>query len=588
MFRCKPGLQPHHDMRYFIPDWEDRLDPDFDFATDSFSRKKADAYATDVYAHQLFRKPPYDGVLISLATFQGGKLPLQKNRDGRLNIRGFKTVRGYLRIRGRPLEVMGDCGAFDYVNEDRPPKHFSTKRVADLYEALGFDYGVSVDHMVVDFVYREGKNGRIKKVFLSDEQKEKRRRLSLRNARAFIAYWRKKKHSYVPVGAAQGLDAASYAESVKKLLKWGYRYVGLGTLIPKTDDEVIEILTAVKKVVNEFKAREHCQVGLHLFGILRPKILRQFESYGVSSIDSASYLRKAWLRSGQNYLTHEKKWLAAIRVPYSGNPTLVKNAKKEGISEEQLVVKETRCLELLKKYAARRVTIKDTLRAVLDYDQLLLREFDGNHHHDKYEKTLKERPWEKCGCAICRRLGIDVVIFRGCNRNKRRGFHNTKVFYDKILHGKAPPNDALLVVGCGKAKTWNKKPRAGRVAAKDAYTSSLFKLCRRYAEKHFPGRWVILSAKYGFVHPDQRIGNYNVHFQTNRDAVSDAELIEQWQKKFSRIKSVTSLTSSEYNSRLKACLPPALKLHTPMKGMGLYERLAWLAGQTGGSIAASV
>ena len=34
-----------------------------------------------------------------------------------------------------------------------------------------------------------------------------------------------------------------------------------------------------------------------------------------------------------------------------------------------------------------------------------------------------------CACDICRRDGIQVVIFRGNNRNRRRGFHNTYVFY---------------------------------------------------------------------------------------------------------------------------------------------------------------
>jgi hypothetical protein len=43
-------------MKYFIPDWEDRLDPKFDFATDLYSRERAEAYDTDVYAHQVFAK----------------------------------------------------------------------------------------------------------------------------------------------------------------------------------------------------------------------------------------------------------------------------------------------------------------------------------------------------------------------------------------------------------------------------------------------------------------------------------------------------------------------------------------------------
>jgi hypothetical protein len=41
-----------------------------------------------------------------------------------------------------------------------------------------------------------------------------------------------------------------------------------------------------------------------------------------------------------------------------------------------------------------------------------------------YRRTLEERPWRSCTCGICRQVGIQAVIFRGTERNKRRGFHN--------------------------------------------------------------------------------------------------------------------------------------------------------------------
>ncbi len=418
-------------MRYFIADWEDRLDPKFDFATDTYSREKGIAYETDVYAHQLFKTPPYDGVLISLATFDGGKLPLQKSNNGELNLRGRKTIKGYLRVK-RPLQVMGDCGAFTYVNEERPPRQFSTKRVADLYSALRFDFGVSVDHMTPEFVMRRNKRGALRKVRLTDEEKEKRRQLSLKNARDFLSYCREKNYRFTPIGAAQGMNPSTYADSVHRLLKMGYSYIGLGTLIPRSDGEIISILKAVAVVVGKLLGDQKAKVKLHLFGVLRRKKLKEFAELGVASFDSASYLRKAWLRSGQNYLTKEGLWYAAIRVPYFDNPQLVKNAKKQNISGEELKKMETRCLNALRSFDKRRLSLKQTLSLVMPYDELLLRDFDGNHHRDKYRKTLKARPWEKCQCEVCRKLGIDVVLFRGCNRNKRRGFHNTKMFYDAI------------------------------------------------------------------------------------------------------------------------------------------------------------
>ena len=51
---------------------------------------------------------------------------------------------------------------------------------------------------------------------------------------------------------------------------------------------------------------------------------------------SASFLRKAWLRSGQNYLAPNGEWYAAIRVPQASNPRLLKNADLNGFSMDNL------------------------------------------------------------------------------------------------------------------------------------------------------------------------------------------------------------------------------------------------------------
>nr|WP_154269893.1 MULTISPECIES: queuine tRNA-ribosyltransferase tRNA-guanine transglycosylase [Haloferax] len=51
---------------------------------------------------------------------------------------------------------------------------------------------------------------------------------------------------------------------------------------------------------------------------------------------------------------------------------------------------------------------------------------------EDYQRTLANRPWEKCECPICEEHGIEVCIFRGNDRNRRRGFHNTRRFYDEF------------------------------------------------------------------------------------------------------------------------------------------------------------
>ncbi len=70
----------------------------------------------------------------------------------------------------------------------------------------------------------------------------------------------------------------------------------------------------------------------------------------------------------------------------------------------------------------------------------------------------------------------------------------------------------LVIVPCSKSKIWSLNFLAGPTPAKDAYISSLFRLYRRYAET-FASDWRILSAWYGFLHPDQLIEDYDAKFK---------------------------------------------------------------------------
>ena len=49
-----------------------------------------------------------------------------------------------------------------------------------------------------------------------------------------------------------------------------------------------------------------------------------------------------------------------------------------------------------------------------------------------YEVTLAAQPWKSCPCEVCADAGIQVAIFRGTERNKRRGFHNLHVFNRRL------------------------------------------------------------------------------------------------------------------------------------------------------------
>jgi len=414
-------------LKYFLPDWEDRLDPRFDFVNDEYCQgHKDNPYKHDVYAHQLFKQPPYDGILFSLSVFQS-KISLTNAANDTYRIRDTSNIKTYLKIPlNSTIEVMGDCGAFGYVNENSPPLPFySVKNVANLYEKLGFDYGVSVDHLVVKYVLeRNPETGKKERRYLTLREKKKRVKITLDNAHEFLRYHKKQGFKFKPMGVAQGYDVRTYRDSVSSLIRMGYDYIGIGSLVQYQSSFVIQVLKGIQPLIKDR--------SVHLFGILRPEFVKEFEALGVTSLDSASFLRKAWLRSGQNYLGSNGDWYTAIRVPQSDNAGLVRNAAINGYSTRDLVKLERRALKALGDYDAGKIGIRKALNSVMKYDELLIRSADENAMRKKYERTLREKPWESCSCEMCKELGIHIVIFRGCNRNKRRGFHNTWLFHQGI------------------------------------------------------------------------------------------------------------------------------------------------------------
>lgn len=428
-------------MKYFLPYWEDKLDPDFDFINDDFSPEhKESPFLHDKFIHEILGERLYDGVLVSLWVFIS-KMKLNEN-DGKHDIRGYDNLKSYLRFENskNPLLLLGDCGAFNYVNEIEPPEEFNPSRVAYLYDALGFDFGISVDHLVVPTIQVTKKDGTTEKRELTKTEMIKRIKISLENAQTFIDLVRDNKYKFTPIGSAQGYDPKSYRKSVAQLVNMGYEYIALGGLARSNTKEILSVL---KEVYPELKGRK-----LHLLGVLRPECLDVFDQFGVTSFDSASYLRKAWLRSGQNYLCKQtNKWYTAIRVPQSSNARMINSAIQAGKSEDEIRSLEQECLDLLHKYDQGKVSVEKVIQNVVAYDSIFQRNGDdGKNLENKYFATLTEMPWKKCNCGLCQSLGIDIVIFRGTNRNKRRGFHNTKVFYD-ILNEYLKSKEKQLIQG---------------------------------------------------------------------------------------------------------------------------------------------
>lgn len=82
-------------------------------------------------------------------------------------------------------------------------------------------------------------------------------------------------------------------------------------------------------------------------------------------------------------------------------------------------------------------TLEEDAGEVATFEQVwaVVEEYATSEHIDDgdnlegYRETLRARPWDRCDCPICEEYGVEVATFRGNNRNRRRGFHNTHQFY---------------------------------------------------------------------------------------------------------------------------------------------------------------
>jgi hypothetical protein len=389
-------------VKFYVPDWDDRVDPGFDFITERHTLGR-DPYRDDVYAHELIENHLYDGVLVSrMALGESGKKQEAVNRIG---------MKNFLRLPPR-LELFGDCGAYGYVADKRP--RFNTEDVIEYYSRLGFDYGVSVDHLIVP----EFK-----------EEAEFRYQLTLRNAREFMRLCRKGRYSFAPVGAVQGWDIDSYVAAAKAVVSMGYGYIALGGLARSNTEFVSNLVKAVRGTIPK-------EVKIHVFGVGRSLLFPLFVEQDVTSVDSAAPIRQAWLSARNNYHTSSGTY-AAIRIPVAGEERAKKWTLVGGsaVSWSRLRRAEERALEAIRRYDNDEVTLETTLTAVSSYDEILAdrkTERGTDRRRQLYRRTLTDQPWKKCPCPICKAIGVEVIIFRGNNRNRRRGFHNLWITRSRI------------------------------------------------------------------------------------------------------------------------------------------------------------
>lgn len=426
-------------MNFFFPDSQDLISPSFDFGDETHAEFRI-RQRDDLYAHEVFEEPPFDGVLVSKAIVDGisrsttGRYSLaQRHRLSRVGIRAF------LRLDQRPgssrLKTLGDCGAFTYKDEEEPP--FSAEDVVAFYDECRFDMGISVDHVILE--YRPEWDAALPGFGGVPAEVKQRQELTIDLAREFHELHRTQGCGFEPLGVAQGWSPSSYADAVERLQQIGYDYIAIGGMVPLRTPDILACLEAVDAV-------RRPETRFHLLGVTRCEQVGRFQNYGVASFDSTSPFLQAFKDDRDNYHTLERTF-TAVRVPQvEGNAKLQRRIRAGRVDQKVARELEQGCLTALRAYDRDECSLDEVVALLRAYEQV---HDDRKDRSQSYRETLEARPWKRCPCDVCQDVGVDVVIFRGSERNKRRGFHNLSVFNRRL---RRELDSAAVLVSAGLTK----------------------------------------------------------------------------------------------------------------------------------------
>ncbi|MGY3228911.1 hypothetical protein ACVWWJ_000395 [Luteibacter sp. HA06] len=421
-------------MKFIYADALDYVDPDFDFASDR-THEDRNIQWDDQYPHEFLERAPYDGILVSRGVVgdihgQGKYTHAQMMRFRREGARRFmryaeKDYPGSL--------IFGDCGAFTYRNEKIPP--YTPADTVDFYADGGFSHGCSVDHLIFDFDEGQGRA----REQVPDDIRD-RFDITLQLAAEFKRESKRLGKGFTPMGVVQGWSAPSMAESARQLVKMGFDYLAIGGMVPLD-------VTQIHRAVSAVRAAIPSKVRLHLLGFGKIENIGEFTDYGVASFDTTSPLLRAFKDARKNYFARtdegELSYYTAIRVPQSRDNNKLKAKAKRGVLRQEDALRlESAALDGLRGYAEGRLSVEVALDATLNYWAALnWRESDSEvtklralkKQREIYHRTLSDMPWKNCRCRVCREGGVETLIFRTSNRNKRRGIHNLHIFYQHLL-----------------------------------------------------------------------------------------------------------------------------------------------------------
>lgn len=425
-------------MKFLYADTQDYVDPEYDFINDR-NKPGRERYWDDMYPHELMDSAPYDGLLVAMSAVRqaegvaSSKVRYSTKEEQRLLRDGARKFMRFGGAKFKDKMLMGDCGAFAYVEHDTPA--FPPPEVVEFYAECGFTHGVSPDHIIFDCDVTNPSPREVSQAVKA------RYEITLVNAESFLNLCRAEGMPFEPMGAVQGWSPKSMALAAARLEAMGYRYLAIGGLVPLKIDVIHQVLAELRKAIKP-------ETNIHLLGFAKANYIHDFVKYDITSFDSTSPLIKAFMDNKNNYFLPNKtggiKYYTAIRIPQALENTRLMQGIKRGIfSSDDIHRREQKALGALRQYDKGAGTVDGVLNAVMDYHQFLIRgESGSSEDHDKslskvaelIRPTIEDKPWKECQCDVCKAVGVEVIIFRASNRNKRRGFHNLGV-YHKYVQG---------------------------------------------------------------------------------------------------------------------------------------------------------
>ena len=420
-------------MKFIFADSLDMIDPAYDFIADRSAPGRA-RYWSDKYPHEFFKVAPYDGVLVSRGIVGDHRVTGKYSESQAMRFRRV-GAREFLRLTGprfKHFSIFGDCGAFSYVDQATPP--YTSDDMVEFYQDGRFTHGCSVDHIIFDFdaTKLEGTAG-------GNSRARERFDITQENARKFLKASKGLGRGFTPLGVVQGWSPGSMAKAAQNLQKMGYAYLALGGMVPLASPAVHLCLDAIRRVVKP-------SMKLHILGFAKAEQIGEFTRHRIASFDSTSPLIRAFKDARANYYAPGKNgslnYFTAIRIPQATeNARLRRKAKEGGVLQTRLAQMETRALSTLRSFDRGKAILEETLAAVIEYNREFLldpklsaakNELKVQEMAKSIRSTLIAKPWSTCRCEVCREAGVEVIIFRSSNRNKRRGFHNLSVYYQHL------------------------------------------------------------------------------------------------------------------------------------------------------------